>query len=741
MDRVFSYTASGVCSKLNLEFDALCVYFSDRDDLDQFQFYSDLERSLKSASLLPDCVVIIASKKFCESISLHWENTVLRNSFISRGEKSGRPFVKFYYLYSWEKTGFTEVFSSCSDADLKPCFSLQINALVEQGLYELVNCNSVVQVAPVGHLFKHPSGTRNSIFVQARELAKTEPELCFVGRSISLLLGCDSFFQLSVVYIDSMGIYPFVREALDFCGIDARIHSFHSYDEMRKLTPPAANYLVVISASTSGGMARDLQKQQSFENEKIITLVDRTDRNRSGKILISLDRVDLGILKFEAENFETEIELVGEHFSSKAKPPRAVTLGKPHVPAKLKDFLEEFGREGLNPLNKMINGQPRALSLTTEAVADNLSFVKWLTEEINWNLSVAIDALVCTNDVGSISIANRVADLIVERRKGGLRPIVCVYNDEIAWGSISNSTGVLIVTAVARDGGLLREISRDLREHLNPEIDCPRHYLSAVGLPQSKESWIRLKQFLQRNASDRLYGFSEWLVLPIGSDRQSNHWTALAKLASESQVLDIKIGDVDKDIVESSLDMASAAIKDNFDDFLPKSSGESLSLSSGFIYFGTVFQDDLESALRATTYLAISSALQKARDIDDAANQLRSTGYESVILSPECFLRFNDNILHACIIRGCRMGELDYSSSPHHSKLMGEFLIKVFSRHELPYGAAAVEFAAAMATQRLKLKKNDQEKVVLHAIETLKGKPSALLGFLLMTAAPRASLF
>ena len=63
---------------------------------------------------------------------------------------------------------------------------------------------------------------------------------------------------------------------------------------------------------------------------------------------------------------------------------------------------------------------------------------------------------------------------------------------------------------------------------------------------------------------------------------------------------------------------------------------------------------------------------------------------------------------------------------------MKEFLSKVFARHDLLYGAASIEFAAALATGRLKLKKADQKEVVSHAIERIKSTSSALLGFLLM---------
>ena len=734
MDRVFSFEATGECQSTHHAFDALCVYFSSRNSISALEFYSDLESSLKSAELLPDCVFIIACADFCERMKEYWSDEVLRDSFIKRGEKAGTPFVKHYYIFSWADSGLVEVLRDSAGSVSTPSFEMPAEKLVLQGVRSLIKKNSVVQVAPAGHLFKHPSGTRNNIFIQARELAKTEPELCFVGRSICLELGVASFDGVEVVYIDSMGVYQFVREALDFCNVSARIHSFHSYDELRKISPPAFKYLVVISASTSGGMARDLQEKQGFDEGRILTLVDRCREGRSGKVLIPLEEVDKSLFDFDADSFETEIELVGEHFSSKAKPPRAVTLGKPHTPPKLISFLRNFGFDGLNSLNETVAGGPKVLSVVPEKISHNPEFLKWLNEEINWKVSVAVDTLVCTNDPGSIDIANKVSAIIGLHKTDAVKPVVHVYG-QLDWANVVNATGVLVITAVARDGGLLREISRDLREFLNPALNSPRHFLIGVGLPQSKESWNQLKQFLERNASERLYGFSEWLVLPVGAERRNDYWSDLSKLGSISQTIHIDNDLVLREVIDKSLDLISPIIERSFNGFLPKNDGNKLTLSAGFIYFGDVFKGRLDEALYATSFLAIAAAIQKARDLDHVTYQLRSTGYETVILSPECFLRFNDNILHACILRACRKGELDYSSSPLHSKLMCEFLMKVFLRADLPYGAAAVEFAAALAIGRVRLKKPDQEFLLNKVITEVKDEASVLLGLLLMAAA------
>lgn len=112
--------------------------------------------------------------------------------------------------------------------------------------------NPVVQWSPGGHAFRHPSGTVNKVFAQARELASTEAELAFVAYSLVNALPALRDPALSIVFIDSMGIYSIVKEAMDFVGAKVRIESFHSYTELSKLSRPTVPHALIISASTTG---------------------------------------------------------------------------------------------------------------------------------------------------------------------------------------------------------------------------------------------------------------------------------------------------------------------------------------------------------------------------------------------------------------------------------------------------------------------------------------------------------
>jgi hypothetical protein len=728
MDKSFFFNAKSTCQQTKFAVDVACVFFDGRREISSVEFFSELQTALKSNDTMPDCMVVIATQEVIVTLREHWGSTSQQATFVERGVRNQAQYLKAFHFYAWDAGQIIEHYTQVTTPGA-PQFQLDIAHILNQGLIDLVARNDVVQVAPAGHVFKHPSGTVNKVFIQARELAKSEPQLCFIGRLIVARLANDAKSDLSIVFIDTMSIYHYVHEALRFIGSPARIYSFHSYDDVKKIVPPSEPYLVVISASTSGGMARQLHCSQGFDEQRLVTLIDMSSQERSGTVLVALDQVDEQFKKLCENGAETEIELVGEHFSSKAKPPRAVTLGLPHTPKDLKAALKYFDVTGFAGINA---GEPpgriRVVSLTPPAIQADDPFDKWLSAEIRWSVSASIDFIVHTNDPSSLALANRSSAILTDAKGNG--PVPILSSADMSQEALAGAKGILIVTALAGDGGQLREISRDLREFVAPLL--PRHFLIGTGLPQSEEAWERLKQFLERNTSHRRYGFSSRLVLPIGPDNPDNAWRALQGLAAKAEVADVELDSVEPTVITQSLRVAAEALQAASNGFLAKADGSQLSLSEGFLFFDGVYQDRLSDVPSSAVFLAMSCALQAARECKIPGNQLKPSGYESVVISPECFLRFNDNILQASLLRATLPSELDYSASPHLSKLMKEFLGKVFDRYNHAYGAAALEFAAALATGRLRLKQSDQEELIAKAIEQLKSAPSPLLGLLLL---------
>lgn len=726
--KAYSFSARGCCTATGYELEALCIFFDTRRTITALEFFDELTTSLRDLKTLPDCVLVIADATTLDTLNQYWiQHSADRDLFKERGTHKGIPFVKSYQFATWNAAAGLNI--AFTDGTNSSAFSLPMQSFVKQGLRALVAANPVVQVAPAGHVFKHPSKTVNKVFIQARELATSEAELAFAGRCLAGELPALRSADLRQVYVDSMGIYSLVRETLSFACSSASIHSFHSYDEISKLSPPTEPYAVVISASTSGGMARRLHEEQEFEADRLITLIDASRQGRRGEILVALDEIDADFAKQLADGTETQIELFGEHFSSKAKPPRAVTLGQMHTPKALDRYLKELGIDGTLGLNAPGRGSgvPRLICLDSGVVASSNELHRWLDDEIAWRVPVSIDHLVHADDEGSRVLAAKAAQLLQQAKGGAAPPTLTSYNALTA-ETFHQSKGVLVIQAVAGDGGLMREISRDLREFLQPNI--PRHFMVAVGMPQTTETWLRLQQFLVKNVSPREYGFSSWLILPIGSDGTGTAWQTYATLASKAQMTPVSVPGVASSVAEESMQKATEVIQGSFNGFLPTNGGAALGLTDGFVFFGNAFDSRLSQVPTSTTFTTVASVLQAARDLINPMHQLRPTGYESVVLAPENFQRFNDNLLQACILRAAYPSELDYSSSPHLSGLMKEFLLKLFARRDHPYGAAALEFAAALASGRLRLAVTDAQTLRAKTIEMLGGTPSPLLGLM-----------
>jgi len=712
----FFYTANGLCQRTGAGVDLLCVFFDARA-VAHMSLFDMLGEALKEQALLPDGVLVLADEHVIDGLIEQWvADSSERETFIGRGERGELSFTKSYQFASWRRDGTIELKDAeALDAD----FILSMDRVVSEGVRALVARNPVVQVAPGGHAFKHPSGTVNKVFLQARELAANEAELAFAARALVRCMPALSGKSLDLVYIDTMGVYALVREAAAFANQKVSVQSFHSYDDIAGLRPSTEAHAVVISASTSGGMAKRLVEVAGFEADRVTTLVDLLRTNRSGLTLFALEDINSPVLDQFPTGTETQIELVGEHFSLRSKPPRPVTLTKAHGPASLGALLKKVSRDAELSLNSPAGGRSRIVAFKGVDVISSAAFSEWLKEEISWSMPASIDHIIAVDENGSFELASRCASIIQEVKGLTVSPVV-LKASELSKDALKDARGVAVVQAVAGDGGALREVSRDLREYLKTET--PRHFLLALGVPQSADTWDRLRQFLVRNPSERLYGFSAWLNLSLGFDSVKSSWDVYAEVASKMQTVSVEPGLAYSEVVAQSIAKAEEVIGESYNGFLPSTLGGRLRLTDGFVFFPSSVK--IEHIPDSTVYLTMTAVLQNARDAKGATAGLKATSYESVVLSPENFLRFNDNILQACLLRAALPAELDFSSSRELSGLMCEFLIKIFARHNQAYGAAALEFAMALLSRRMRLTDSDFNRVCEYAFNLLRKENS-----------------
>lgn len=723
MERFYQWMSAVNDSHGNHE--ALVICYND-SQLSVQHVFSDIEAALKAQRHLPDCVYILGTTEQLSVFNAGWadDQDHLAN-LLRRGEKNPRVCVHEYVFLEWTGAGFNTHVLGGGGIVYTPNPSI----LLRDGLKTLIEKNNVIHSAPSAHSFKHPSGTLNNVFIQARELASDEAEVCVVGYALALAYGA-GMRRAEKIFIDTMGIYAFVKNALARVGGKAEVMSFHSYERLKTMFPPASNYFCVVSASTSGGMAMTMG-EQTFHQDCVATLIDRTADGRYGHVLVALDDIKYP-LPVKAEEGCTLIEIIGENFSAKSKPPKSITISMKHGPKPLPKFHKYFGMQGIIGFNR--SSQPhKLLTLDPDLLLADADFQRWLALEIDWCVSMATNLIVYADDAGSKRLGEVTLELL-SQKWSATKSIRCVPYSELDGVDFKTVTGVLIATVVARDGGILREVSRDLRAYM--DADVPRRFLAPIGIPQSSRAWTLLKSFLTRNPTQREYGFSNWLCLPIGDDGKENAWSRLVKVGSAGQVDDLGFTpDVAQSVRHESIDLAADLVAEHKHSFLPKYDGGALALSDGFLFFDSKSDvgRDCANVPQSTVFFTIAAVLQFAREHEDHDLRLQPSGYESVVLSPECFLRFNDNVLQASFLRACLPSELDYSASPDLSKLMKEFIAKVFARWERTYGDAALEFAAALATGALKLTPEDTRALLKEAIKKRKDGASSLLGFLLLT--------
>jgi len=759
--KAYSFVARTMCKKMGCAIDALCLFFGASDSVEKSDFDAELKLVLESSKVLPDCVVIIADKKEgSDKFLKYWDlpSSSLEVFRRDRGVRNGKLFLKSYYFVALEKKRGLSAKPRLMENGID--FEIDVDDIIEKGLNNLVSKNEVINIAPAGHVFGHASKATSKIFIRAGDLAMSEVEIAFVGWCLSHklrpLLKDDATAK---VYIDAMAIYPVVRQALNFLASNARIHTYHSYKNFSEFSPPSPEpYAVVISASTSGTMAKRLHEEKDFKNENIITLVGLREEDSVGSVMIDInddESLYKKILKDGGEmQGETRIELFGEHFSLKLKPPRAVVLAGAHAPRKLYVFLREFGLKGVRDFNEKVSNKrqdrhDRMIRFNSCLVGENKCLEDWLDKEVSWCVASSIDHVLYANDaesaesersVGSKKLGEKLAEIIA-RAKGCEGGVKIISHDDLFSNKdiLKNARGVLVVQAVAGDGGMLREISRDLREFLDHTV--PRHFLVGVGLPQDQRRWDLLRKFLVKNAGEREYGFSVWLKVLVGTDDVGHTWEEVKsrlkedEMPQENQKAGRQRDDKINRLLDESKQLSRKVIENSSNGFVSNNKKSKLKLSEGFTFFADAFKGEgWKKVSDSTIYATIAAVLQSARDSDNLGNKLRSTGYESVVLDPENFLRFNDAILQVCILRAARRSELDYSSSPDFSRHMKEILIKVFERHKYPYGRAAMEFAAALICRKMKLIESDLEEVKEKAIELLSksNRPSALLGLIAM---------
>lgn len=732
MKRSMSFRCRTRCLRSGDLIDVLVIFFA-RPDIDINVLDDEFQNALKTREPIPDAVALVSFGQPADQLKQAWESDRHRSQgLVMRGRPDGVAYLKEVAVWKFAAGGFAKIFREPS---LGSDFMLNMPALFARGFADLVDTRGVFQEAPPRHVFQHPSKRRSKFFFSANDLLWDEVDAYFAA-----VLVCEMAWHrlrsASVMHIDTMGIYPIARAVADVAASSGgqstpwEIDNFHSHGGVQGLYRVVqGNEVVLISASTSGSMAATLVAE-GVPEDAVLTLLDVTDRDRKGIVIHARSRHPTSTVVAPGADDDAVIELSGEYFSARGKRPRPFTLTRDHRPADLGTFLSQLGSDAALRLNSPRNNGPQiidVISVNEMAVVDAEGFREWLSDEVRLKTPASVSHVVYLPGAGGLHMAKVCATLLA--KFSDKEPVVLSAADVLTTLEPARVTGVLVCAPVMGNGHVMRSVARDLRETVP---DASRHFVAGVGLPQTAGAWTRLSQFLtQSGAPLRPYLFSSWVVIPTGAaPGRGAAWERSSQLAQRLDQFTVPpVVPWKTEDVLASVELVAAAIEDAEQTFLCASNGQAMALTRGFIFWDAPTEVLKHCHHAGASYLSMSSALQSAREHPTPKLRFATSVHEVVVIDPENFLRYNDGVLQASVLRAALPHELDYSGAPELSELMREFLEKMFINHERTYGEAAPEFALALATGHLRLSEKDQ-KVLLDRIASSIQGTSVLLGLL-----------
>lgn len=586
----------------------------------------------------------------------------------------------------------------------------QIQKYARSAVGDVFNRTKTIIPAPHGYHFRKPSNREEDIFVRAGNMLR-EPSSLPV---FNYLLLRELPEDCHKIYIDSFTILSFTLGLKSlirhFHQSDSKfvvpiIESIHSYEVSPEFrVPNEKNYLVLISASTSGGLRQKLIDENGASPDRIVHLLGvAPEGNNFQESCVYFKTRPQPNMK---NNWKNVIEIKTEEFLIAQGTPRPVRISRSHHVNKVgaSELWKNFYFDAFKFQEPLPNHS--AGSSTFSIVAGSTKpqcwpIRAWIDQTLIHEIPASAFAIVHLDDDPSFKVADWMA-----KKLGGhvaVKSVEQLKDLEFDGGSI--------VIVAFQDHKLegLRRVNMALRSHGNSH----RHYILCYAFPSSGREYERLKGDLRMGPDRSRYGWSEFLVLPVGDDRLHESF------ANDGEAFGVNVIGKYRSLLENTLAEALRArhVRSEIgsdDVFLPDISGQPLKLRPGSVFFEG--QGANTNVSQVAVYAMVAAAMQAARERrpksdTDIGLAFDENPFVRSVLDPSMFARFNDGILQASLLRSARHAELDYSASDDLSGQFTATCLSVLNGCKHDVGEAALEFVYALATNKVALREVDCKRL------------------------------
>jgi len=613
---------------------------------------------------------------------------------------------------------------SVLDKTKMPLSNRNIDRLIEYGIYNIITSRHLILEAHSNIHFIKPSGKHTSKFIDVKNLLESSAEISFIAVSLLKMLPDN----VSKIYVDTSGIFPlayelanlirFFENTTDIISIDS-FGSYGGIDEYEFSSD--ANTLVLISASTSNSLFRELKKKSSLEQASIVSLIMTQVNDGAQKVLVEFEQYKDKFCKSYFQHFESYDEnecpmCLKEHSIPIALNKSRFVFEAPRTESylplavdsddNLRTLISQY--KYLDAFKCLYDGVDGTKTPTPEYFIDVSKVIKQdnFKEKVKNNIHrffpLNTDCVIHCKDEGAQELAE-----LIKGNVSDLNLDVNVYDSEIP-DEVTPRKGIVVVAGSIESGKSLLNISRALRKY----NELPITYIVGFAKYNSEAEFKKLQMDLK--FSEGPCGFHQFhviekMLLPI-NEHKENSWEKeleLLKLLkdkhSTDKYLSGKLVARDKQLRGAS----SVGVQGLGSElFLKSPMDEPLVLGPTFAFWNKGDADDYFNH-QATVYFTISSVLQRLRTVAKN-NGVPPLGIGYIIrqLDPLLLDRFNEGIIQASILRTAKSRELDYSADDDKSRIVGSLIERMLTFPEAEESKGLPEILLALCTKKLQVKKD-----------------------------------
>lgn len=597
--------------------------------------------------------------------------------------------------------------------DRKPLHTISLKTLSRRIITNIFQKYDGFVEANESFHFENPSGRHTKRFLRLSNLLNNSDEIGYIA------FACLPYIKsgIEAIYIDTPSLHIVVsaineiRFTFNLPLLGAK--NFQSYKWLENIGNEVdVNSLVMISASSTGGLARQLIEKYEMQQENILHLLFFGKSISAGNVVCDLSynqtKNPFGISEF-TEVFEKNdckyckfgssvVQIQGDQFDITDSKPEPIMIRKLDAPTGLRNALRSFiGRKALTiHMQKDTSSLKRDYEIDFTNIATESKYKSNLQYVLKRFVPIGTEHIISINGSTKI-LANEVQEFITNY--GGEAKVIDV--DEVYRYSSFNEKPIIVTADVIESGRCLTTVSQALR---SSAMNSPIVYIVGVEKTSNTRERKMLKSTLTQcnQVVGHEYIAVEKIVLPVSTGRNAWHDELEFLQDMKSKKRDLVTEYFDRRI--SELKKLSIPLIDNL--FLTSIDGYRLKIQEGFVFWPEEY--DPSETSQAEVYYTISSVLQNLR----TTGKIKNFWHHRTMIHPNNFIRFNDGVIRASLLRASRLGELDFSEYETESTEMKNIILNAFRSASSPAGYDSPEFLMALGTKKLRLKPDDHNSVV-----------------------------